>query len=153
MTTLQDMYSAGLSVLSLRSVYTNILQTQPPYHPDDDVPAEHSWLLWVAVLLKRVRPELSSEQQLLVLQSLKSTSPLGHLPPNLILTFLDGKAFTHTGLHGFVRLDSGEMLLTMPYAFVVSVAYNVPVFIQRQTSGLSHAALEANAGIYQAAPI
>ena len=135
MTTLRQIYDAGLSVLEVRSIYQNILLTQLPFSDDDDLPYVEERSLWVSVLLKKVRPPLSSEQRQLILQILYNTNGWKFGTADWLLTFVDGKYFTHSGLRGFVDLTSGNRVDKLTSPSVISVGYNINAFIHRQTAG------------------
>lgn len=148
-TTIQDLYDAGLSVLELRNIYANTLKTTPPFSADDKLPDADAWFLWVALLLKRVKPELTSEQRQLILGSLWTVQATQVQKSNsFMLSFVDGKLFTHTGLRGFIRLDTGAYVSKLPSLSIMSVAYDLTNFITLQTREVSDAnTIKANAGV------
>jgi hypothetical protein len=132
--TLREFAAAGLNLLELRRVLTSTLNADPPQTSDENLPEQQAWFLWVAVLLKRVRPQLTSEQRQLVLDSLYPVVDLA--AGKVFLAFMDGRYFTHTGMTGFVQLESGEKITAVSSEFVMSVTYNLSEFVRQQFAGI-----------------
>lgn len=135
--TLKDVMAMGLTQLEFRGICSGVLKWPFAYKSVDGTLFQNDCRIFlIAVLLKRVQPPLGGEQRTLLLQNLLACLDA----PQVMLIFLDGRFFTHTGLTGFVSLDTGEAVEKLPAAPIMSVTYNLTEFIARQLTEHQNAA-------------
>lgn len=109
--------------------------SRPP-EENGDLTLDDCFLLWVFLLLQRLK-FLTAEQRLLLYEQLAETirEQPDSFPPqtkaDALLVVGDGRYATWTGLTGWLDLHTGEQRQNVPAPVLESVAYNLATLFSR----------------------
>jgi len=121
----------NLSKLQIRAIFTGVLNKQ---QPDLDAPLEQQavFFLLVGDMLERLA-FLKPEQRTLIMQELRTTFANPSVCRECLqqLAFADGRHCTWTGHEGFMDLESGERVHTLPHPPMETIAYNLDELYRR----------------------
>ena len=120
-----------LSKLQIRAIFISILQKPLPAE-EDILPAEDILMLLVADMLENL-VFLQPEQRTVILSGLHETASSPNECPTCLnqLVFVESRYTTWTGQTGFVDLETGEQVMTLPHPPMETIGYNLTELYRR----------------------
>lgn len=136
-----------LSKLQIRTLFTATLGRRACPADDEPLDDEAKLFLLVADLLEKLA-FLQAEQRTLIMAELKNRSIANECLPCLNqLAFADNQYCTWTGHTGWLDLETGEVVTTLPHPPIETIGYNLNELVKRATY-----CIEARSGMHVKRP-